>query len=66
MDKHLDLIVGQTEKYSKMLAENLAGGADEEQLVTAARKVKQEGEEADNGARHWGVGGQGGKVGKGG
>lgn len=27
MDKHLDLIVGQTEKYSKMLASNLAKGA---------------------------------------
>ena len=26
MDKHLDLIVGQTEKYSKMLAKNLASG----------------------------------------
>lgn len=26
MDRHLDLIVGQTERYSKLLAQNLAQG----------------------------------------
>ncbi len=28
MDAHLELMVGQTEKYSKMLASNLTGGKD--------------------------------------
>jgi len=30
LDRHLDLIVGQTERYSKMLAANLAAGLAEE------------------------------------
>lgn len=30
MDKHLDLIVGQTERYSKMLAQNLSQGLVED------------------------------------
>ncbi|PNH05360.1 Helicase SRCAP, partial [Tetrabaena socialis] len=47
MDKHLDLIVGQTEKFSKMLAANLSAPPDSDDDIPPPRASSSESEKEE-------------------